>query len=165
MQNSHFVLEDAIHRRLQFLKPLKTHTETNLFRLLLHRPNGIGSRISKMNELGLLERWIPEWKPMVSFFQHNQYHYYTADEHTFIVLANAESLEHSVVIRYRISFLIEKRHSLSRLPAPRYRQTISHRKARNKRYFHCEAMSLSDYCVMISLKMFLSYSSSFLWSR
>jgi len=48
-----------------------------------------------MNELGLLERWIPEWKPMVSFFQHNQYHYYTADEHTLIVLANAEALEHS----------------------------------------------------------------------
>jgi [protein-PII] uridylyltransferase len=48
-----------------------------------------------MNELGLLERWIPQWKPMVSFFQHNQYHYYTADEHTLIVVANAESLEHS----------------------------------------------------------------------
>jgi [protein-PII] uridylyltransferase len=48
-----------------------------------------------MNDLGLLERWIPEWRPMVSFFQHNQYHYYTADEHTLIVLANAEALEHS----------------------------------------------------------------------
>jgi [protein-PII] uridylyltransferase len=48
-----------------------------------------------MNDLGLLERWIPEWKPMVSFFQHNQYHFYTADEHTLIVLANAEALEQS----------------------------------------------------------------------
>jgi [protein-PII] uridylyltransferase len=90
-----FQLEDAIHRRLQFLKPLNTQTETELFRLLLHRPNGVGSSLRKMNELGLLERWIPEWKPMVSFFQHNQYHYYTADEHTLIVVANAESLEHS----------------------------------------------------------------------
>ena len=90
-----FQLEDAIHRRLQFLKPLSTPSETELFRLLLHRPNGIGSALRKMNELGLLERWIPEWKPMVSFFQHNQYHYYTADEHTLIVLANAEALEHA----------------------------------------------------------------------
>jgi [protein-PII] uridylyltransferase len=90
-----FQLEDAIHRRLQFLKPLSTPSETELFRLLLHRPNGVGSAIRKMNELGLLERWIPEWKPMVSFFQHNQYHYYTADEHTLIALANAETLEHS----------------------------------------------------------------------
>jgi [protein-PII] uridylyltransferase len=90
-----FQLEDMIHRRLQFMKPLSTQTETELFRLLLHRPNGVSGSIRKMNELGLLERWIPEWKPMVSFFQHNQYHYYTADEHTLIVLANAEALEHS----------------------------------------------------------------------
>lgn len=90
-----FQLEDAIHRRLQFMKPLSNQSETELFRLLLHRPNGVGNSLRKMNELGLLERWIPEWKPMVSFFQHNQYHYYTADEHTLIVLANAEALEHS----------------------------------------------------------------------
>ena len=90
-----FQLEDTIHRKLQFIKPLSTQSETELFRLLLHRPNGIGSSLRKMNELGLLERWIPEWKPMVSFFQHNQYHYYTADEHTLIALANAEALEHS----------------------------------------------------------------------
>ena len=32
---------------------------------------------------------------MVSFFQHNQYHYYTADEHSLIALANAEALEDS----------------------------------------------------------------------
>ena len=90
-----FQLEDNIHRRLLGVIPLRTQTETDLFRLLLHRPNGIGSSLRKMNELGLLERWIPEWKPMVSFFQHNQYHYYTADEHTLIALANAEALEHS----------------------------------------------------------------------
>jgi [protein-PII] uridylyltransferase len=90
-----YALEDAIHRRLHSLRPLKTQTETNLFRLLLHRPNGVANALHKMNDLGLLERWIPEWKPMVSFFQHNQYHFYTADEHTLIVLANAEALEQS----------------------------------------------------------------------
>ncbi|RPI01948.1 MAG: [protein-PII] uridylyltransferase, partial [Ignavibacteriae bacterium] len=90
-----FQLEDAIHRRLRFIKPLRSGPETELFRLLLHRPNGVGSALRKMNELGLLERWIPEWKPMVSFFQHNQYHYYTADEHTLIALSHAEALEHS----------------------------------------------------------------------
>jgi [protein-PII] uridylyltransferase len=90
-----YALEDTIHRRLHSLRPLKTQTETNLFRLLLHRPNGVANAFHKMNELGLLEQWIPEWKPMVSFFQHNQYHFYTADEHTLIVLANAEALEQS----------------------------------------------------------------------
>jgi [protein-PII] uridylyltransferase len=90
-----YALEDAIHRRLHSMRPLKSQTETNLFRLLLHRPNGVGDALHKMNDFGLLERWIPEWKPMVSFFQHNQYHFYTADEHTLIVLANAEALEQS----------------------------------------------------------------------
>ena len=83
-----------------------------------------------MNELGLLERWIPEWKPMVSFFQHNQYHYYTVDEHTLIVPAHAEALEHSSSsFGNGLSLPAEKRHSLSRLPAARYRQTVSYRKA------------------------------------
>jgi len=90
-----YALEDAIHRRLHSLRPLKTQTETNLLRLLFHRPNGVANAIHKMNDLGLLERWIPEWKPMVSFFQHNQYHFYTADEHTLIVLENAEALGQS----------------------------------------------------------------------
>jgi [protein-PII] uridylyltransferase len=90
-----FQLEDAIHRRLHFIRPLNNQIETDLFRLLLHQPNGVGNSLRKMNELGLLERWIPEWKPMVSFFQHNQYHFYTADEHTLIALFNAETLEQS----------------------------------------------------------------------
>jgi [protein-PII] uridylyltransferase len=90
-----FALEDAIHRRLHSLRPLKSQTESNLFRLLLHRPNGVADAFHKMNNLGLLERWIPEWQPMVSFFQHNQYHFYTADEHTLIVLSHAEALEQS----------------------------------------------------------------------
>jgi [protein-PII] uridylyltransferase len=88
-------LEDTILIRLKFLKPLQGQIETDLFRLLLHRPNGVGNALKKMNELGLLERWIPEWKPMVSFFQHNLYHFYTADEHTVITVANAESLGQS----------------------------------------------------------------------
>jgi len=90
-----FSLDDAIHHRLPLIKPLNTQSNTELFRLLLHRPNGVSDALRKMNGLGLLERWIPEWKPMVSFFQHNQYHYYTADEHTLIALANAEALVHS----------------------------------------------------------------------
>jgi [protein-PII] uridylyltransferase len=90
-----FKLEDSIHKRLKFLKPLRGKSENNLFRFLMLRPNGIANALQKINELGLLEKWIPEWKPMVSFFQHNQYHFYTADAHTLIALKNAEALEHS----------------------------------------------------------------------
>jgi [protein-PII] uridylyltransferase len=90
-----FRFEDSIHHHLHSIKSLNNKIDTNLFRLLLHRPNAVGNSIRKMNELGLLERWIPEWKPMVSFFQHNQYHFYPADEHTVIMLTNAEMLEQS----------------------------------------------------------------------
>lgn len=45
-----------------------------------------------MNELNVLGAYIPEWNDLVAFFQHNVYHYYTADEHTLIALANAEAL-------------------------------------------------------------------------
>jgi [protein-PII] uridylyltransferase len=45
-----------------------------------------------MNELNVLAAYIPEWNDLVAFFQHNVYHYYTADEHTLIALANAEHL-------------------------------------------------------------------------
>ncbi|MBN1397801.1 MAG: [protein-PII] uridylyltransferase [Bacteroidetes bacterium] len=91
-----FKFEESIQHHRHLIKPLKSRNETDLFRLLLHRPNAVGSSIRKMNELGLLAKWIPEWKPMVSFFQHNQYHFYTADEHTVIMLTNAELLDQSI---------------------------------------------------------------------
>jgi len=90
-----FRFEESICRHLNLIKPLKDKKNTDLFRLLLHRPNAVGNSIRKINELGLLEKWIPEWKPMASFFQHNQYHFYTADEHTVIMLTNAELLDQS----------------------------------------------------------------------
>lgn len=45
-----------------------------------------------MHELGILERIIPEFGDLVAFFQHNQYHYYTADEHTIIATEKLQSL-------------------------------------------------------------------------
>lgn len=88
-------LEDVLARSAPRLNPLRSLSETSLFRELLNRPHGVGSAVQRMNDLGLLPRWIPEWKGLVAFFQHNQYHYYTADEHTLIVLSTAEALSAS----------------------------------------------------------------------
>jgi len=89
-----FQLEDKLHRNLKQLRPLRTQTETELwFRIL--KGKSVARTIRRMNDLGILERWIPEWKPMVAFFQHNVYHFFTVDEHTLNVLANAERLETS----------------------------------------------------------------------
>ncbi|HEX9614800.1 MAG TPA: HD domain-containing protein, partial [Bacteroidota bacterium] len=85
-------LEDAVAKFARRASALKSRKEAALFREFLNLPQGVGSGIQILNEFGILERWIPEWKPLVAFFQHNQYHYYTADEHTLRVVANAESL-------------------------------------------------------------------------
>ncbi len=87
-----FLLQDRLHRLREKLTPLHTTQETDLFRRLLHQARGLGKCLHQMNDLGILERWIPEWKPMVAFFQHNMYHYYTADEHTLKVIDNVEAL-------------------------------------------------------------------------
>ncbi len=87
-----FLLEDRMHHLRESLTSLRSTQETDLFRRLLQQPEGLGKCLHQMNDLGILERWIPEWKSMVAFFQHNMYHYYTADEHTLKVVDNAEAL-------------------------------------------------------------------------
>jgi len=52
----------------------------------------VAPTLHAMNDLGILGRYIPEFGDLVAFFQHNVYHYYTADEHTLIAIAKAEGL-------------------------------------------------------------------------
>ena len=85
-------LDDLLSRSAPSYVPLRSERETLLFRELLNKDRGVAAAMHKMNDLSLLARWIPEWKGLVAFFQHNQYHFYTADEHTLMVLANAEAL-------------------------------------------------------------------------
>lgn len=85
-------IEDIIHKRQRRFSVLKTVEETALFKKVLNAPSGVAETLRAMNDLGLLASWIPEWKPLVAFFQHNIYHYYTADEHTIKVIANGEAL-------------------------------------------------------------------------
>ncbi len=87
-----FELEDRIHRLAPTLKPTFSKEEYELLRNIFNNPVGVAQTIRLMSELGVLERWIPEWKKMRAFYQHNQYHYYTADEHTLRVLQFAEDV-------------------------------------------------------------------------
>jgi [protein-PII] uridylyltransferase len=87
-----YTLEDLLTRTASTYRPLRRPREAAFIRELLDLPRGVAQAIQKMNEVGLLSQWIPEWKGLVAFFQHNQYHFYTADEHTLIALANAEGL-------------------------------------------------------------------------
>jgi [protein-PII] uridylyltransferase len=85
-------LEETIERRLKHIRPLRSEKETAHFKHLLSSPSGVAATLQHLNDIGVLARWIPEWRPLVAFFQHNVYHYYTADEHTLLVVAQAEQL-------------------------------------------------------------------------
>lgn len=75
-------LREEILRQRKNIQDLRTKEECDLFRVLLQQPHNLGIVLRDLNDLGVLSIWIPEWGPMVAFFQHNVYHYFTADEHT-----------------------------------------------------------------------------------
>ncbi len=62
-----------------------------LFRRILNSRQ-VAKTLYDMNELNILSAYIPEFGQLVAFFQHNVYHYFTADEHTLIAIGNAERL-------------------------------------------------------------------------
>ena len=49
--------------------------------------------LRRMNELGVLGAFIPEFEPIVAMMQFNMYHSYTVDEHTIQVISNLTSIE------------------------------------------------------------------------
>jgi [protein-PII] uridylyltransferase len=61
------------------------------FRRILNS-HRVAQTLHVMNNANILPRYIPEFGELVAFFQHNVYHFYTADEHTLIAIGNAEAL-------------------------------------------------------------------------
>ncbi|WP_299353869.1 [protein-PII] uridylyltransferase [uncultured Shimia sp.] len=49
--------------------------------------------LRRMNELGVLSAFIPEFEPIVAMMQFNMYHSYTVDEHTIQVISNYAEIE------------------------------------------------------------------------
>ncbi len=49
--------------------------------------------LRRMNELGVLAAFIPEFEPIVAMMQFNMYHSYTVDEHTIQVISNFAQIE------------------------------------------------------------------------
>ncbi len=49
--------------------------------------------LRRMNELGVLSAFIPEFEPIVAMMQFNMYHSYTVDEHTIQVVSNFSAIE------------------------------------------------------------------------
>ncbi|KAA9005313.1 [protein-PII] uridylyltransferase [Histidinibacterium aquaticum] len=49
--------------------------------------------LRRMNELGMLAAYIPEFQPIVAMMQFNMYHSYTVDEHTIQVVSSLAQIE------------------------------------------------------------------------
>jgi len=49
--------------------------------------------LRRMNELGVLGAFIPEFEPIVAMMQFNMYHHYTVDEHTIQCIHNLAEIE------------------------------------------------------------------------
>ena len=50
--------------------------------------------LRRMNELGVLSAFIPEFEPIVAMMQYNMYHHYTVDEHIIQCIRNLSLIEH-----------------------------------------------------------------------
>jgi len=93
--------------------------------------------LRRMNEVGVLGRFIPEFGRVVSMMQFNMYHHYTVDEHllrTIGVLAEVErgSLGDELPLSTEIISSIENRRAL-------YLATFLHDVAKGREEDHCIA--------------------------
>jgi len=58
------------------------------FMEILRQPRGVTHELRRMNQYGILGRYIPAFGRIVGQMQHDLYHLYTVDEHTLMVLRN-----------------------------------------------------------------------------
>ena len=88
-----FRLRTTIERSIDVMTPAVRSDAVlaSSFRRILGSRRVAGT-LGTMNDLGVLGRYIPEFGDLVAFFQHNVYHYFTADEHTLVAVGNAERL-------------------------------------------------------------------------
>ncbi|MBI5646180.1 MAG: HD domain-containing protein [Ignavibacteriae bacterium] len=100
-----FFLECATNNRLPSIKERDILTaeasasglffnseDDQAFDTLLRQKSTVGKMLRIMNDYGILGSYIPEFGLLAQFFQHNIYHFYTADEHTLIALEKCERL-------------------------------------------------------------------------
>lgn len=73
---------------------LREHAEANALFLdvLTHKENG-ELALRRMNETGVLGRFVPEFGRVVAMMQFNMYHHFTVDEHLIQTVGNLAALE------------------------------------------------------------------------
>ncbi len=71
---------------------------TRIFRDLLLKHGNPERALRRMNELGVLAAFIPEFEPIVAMMQFNMYHAYTVDEHTIQCISTLAQIERGELV-------------------------------------------------------------------
>ncbi|MEO0991869.1 MAG: [protein-PII] uridylyltransferase, partial [Pseudomonadota bacterium] len=71
---------------------------TSIFLDLLLNHGNPERALRRMNELGVLDAFIPEFAPVVAMMQFNMYHHYTVDEHTIQCLSILAQIERKELV-------------------------------------------------------------------
>jgi [protein-PII] uridylyltransferase len=66
----------------------KNPDNRTLFMQILRQPQGLTHALRRMNQHGILERYIPAFGKVVGQMQHDLFHVYTVDEHILMVIRN-----------------------------------------------------------------------------
>lgn len=59
-----------------------------LFMQILQQPRGVVHAFRRMNQYGILSRYLPPWRRILCQMQHDLFHVYTVDQHILMVLRN-----------------------------------------------------------------------------
>jgi [protein-PII] uridylyltransferase len=91
----------AITRSLTAIGPKQRndHDANRLFMDILTSPKDPESTLRRMNEAGVLARFIPDFGRVVAQMQYDMYHVYTVDEHTLFALGVLHQAESGVLKR------------------------------------------------------------------
>jgi len=75
-----------------------TREAQRIFMDLLLKHGNPERALRRMNELGMLAAFIPEFEPIVAMMQFNMYHSYTVDEHTIQCIRNLAQIERGELV-------------------------------------------------------------------
>ena len=97
-------LRRATHSLKLIDKPLRENPEANaLFREILTSKTNTEIVLRRMNEAGVLGRFIPEFGQVVSMMQFNMYHHYTVDEHLLRCIGVLAEIENGTNPEYALA--------------------------------------------------------------
>ncbi len=88
-----------VTRSLRLIDPaLRADKEANrLFLEILTSPKGPEGALRRLNEAGVLGRFVPDFDRIVAQMQHDMYHVYTVDEHTIRAIGILSRIERGLL--------------------------------------------------------------------